>query len=144
MKTCIECGETLGLDSFYAHPRMADGHLNKCKECIKKYSRKHYQLNIEHYSKYDQLRTKLPDRLEKKKIYRRNYRDNNPEKYRAHMLVASAIRSGQIDKKPCEICGATKVEAHHDDYTKPLNVKWFCFRHHREVAHSQRVTAESV
>ena len=30
------------------------------------------------------------------------------------------------------------VEAHHDDYFKPLDVRWLCFRHHREL-HGQTI-----
>lgn len=40
---------------------------------------------------------------------------------------------GKLNRLPCEICGTTeKVEAHHDDYTKPYDVRWLCFNHHRE------------
>lgn len=35
MKKCIRCGENKGLSEFYAHPKMRDGHLNKCKSCCR-------------------------------------------------------------------------------------------------------------
>lgn len=41
------------------------------------------------------------------------------------------LRDKHIERKPCEVCGA-KAEAHHDDYNKPLEVRWLCFKHHRE------------
>ncbi len=36
MKVCFKCGQAKSLDHYYAHPRMADGHLNKCKDCTRK------------------------------------------------------------------------------------------------------------
>lgn len=44
-----------------------------------------------------------------------------------------AIRDGLLVRKPCEVCGARKVEAHHDDYAKPLDVRWLCKLHHTEL-----------
>ena len=35
MKKCFKCGIEKELSEFYAHPRMGDGHLGKCKECTK-------------------------------------------------------------------------------------------------------------
>ena len=37
-KTCVDCLKELPIDAFYKHKEMADGHLNKCKTCKKKYS----------------------------------------------------------------------------------------------------------
>ena len=44
---------------------------------------------------------------------------------------------GRIFKKPCKVCGDLNVEAHHEDYSKPLDVVWLCHKHHG-VVHSHR------
>lgn len=44
----------------------------------------------------------------------------------ARSLVSSALRRGILKKQPCEVCGKRVVDAHHDDYTKPLEVRWLC------------------
>lgn len=36
------------------------------------------------------------------------------------------IRKGEIIPQPCEVCGCPHTEAHHDDYNKPLDVRWLC------------------
>lgn len=49
----------------------------------------------------------------------------------AHRIVERAVRKGILIPKPCEKCGTNKnVEAHHDDYDKPLDVQWLCRKHH--------------
>jgi len=45
----------------------------------------------------------------------------------------SAVRRGQLVRQPCERCQTSIfVDAHHDDYGKPLDVRWLCRIHHRE------------
>lgn len=57
----------------------------------------------------------------------------NPEKRRAHKKVECALLSGKLVRQPCERCGTTvPVHAHHDDYSKPLEVMWLCQTHHKE------------
>ena len=60
----------------------------------------------------------------------RKWRIENPEKIKAHRKVYGALRNGTLFKKPCEVCGEIKVSAHHDDYNKPLKIKWLCKIHH--------------
>lgn len=42
------------------------------------------------------------------------------------------IKRGKIIKQPCKICGDLNVQAHHNDYSKPLEVQWLCPTHHIE------------
>ena len=57
----------------------------------------------------------------------------NPEKRLAHEQVKYAKRTGELVPDPCEVCGETKVHAHHDDYSRVLDVRWLCRAHHREL-----------
>jgi len=51
---------------------------------------------------------------------------------RAHQALQRAVRRGVLQRGPCEGCGTTtKVEGHHDDLTKVLEVRWLCFTCHR-------------
>lgn len=60
------------------------------------------------------------------------WRLTHPSRYRAHVAVGKAINRGVLVKQPCEVCGTTKgrIDAHHDDYDKPLEVRWLCRKHH--------------
>lgn len=75
------------------------------------------------------------DPVEKQRILETNRRwaKRNPEKREAHKQVMYALRRGQLNKMPCEVCGQTKVEAHHENYSIPLNVVWLCKKHHVEA-----------
>ncbi len=49
----------------------------------------------------------------------------------AHDAVGYAIDTGRLSRCPCEVCGSAKAQAHHDDYRRPLDVRWLCITHHR-------------
>lgn len=139
-KVCFKCEKEKDIGDFYKHPKMGDGHLGKCKECTKKDVFKNYRKNISYYKEYDLRRNKTPDRKGQFAERQVRQRANNPQKYKANTAVGNAIRDGRLAKLPCEKCGDTKdVQAHHDDYSRPLDVRWLCFKHHKEV-HGQVVT----
>ena len=54
-------------------------------------------------------------------------------KHKVRALTRGYIKAGHLVKEPCEVCGKkTTVEAHHDDYTKPMDIRWLCKKHHDE------------
>lgn len=55
-------------------------------------------------------------------------------KISARRKLRNAVRRGQIERGACERCGNAKSQAHHLDYSKPLEVRWLCSAHHA-VAH---------
>jgi len=55
-----------------------------------------------------------------------------PEKVLARKLVSRAVERGALLRGDCEVgddCHG-RVEAHHDDYSRPLDVRWLCSKHH--------------
>jgi hypothetical protein len=62
--------------------------------------------------------------------YRRRQMERDPEKEAARRAVLYAVRTGKLVRQPCEKCGETPAEGHHDDYSKPLEVRWLCPTHH--------------
>lgn len=126
VKTCFVCGATLPIDDFYRHPQMADGHLNKCKECCKTQAHKYRRLKTEYWREYDRQRNQTPERKSLAYQTTKKLRQLYPERNKARAIVGKAIRSGQLQRQPCALCGATRTEAHHPDYSKPLEVVWVC------------------
>lgn len=55
------------------------------------------------------------------------------KRLRARAKVGHAIRDRRLVPLPCEICGDEMSEAHHNDYNKPLEVSWLCYKHHKEI-----------
>ena len=111
VKTCFKCGATKPLTFFYKHKMMADGHLGKCIRCTRKDVNENREKKPEYYRAYDK---------------KRGFRVYDPNKRLARVLAKD------IPRKPCEVCGALKVDAHHDDYEKPYEVRFLCRKHHME------------
>lgn len=69
------------------------------------------------------------------------WQKKHPERFSVHQQVYRAVKAGKLVRKPCHLCGEIKVEAHHFDYSKPLEVEWVC-RHHHELADKIRQISE--
>ena len=121
------------------------------EEEIKKYKATYYKENKERLSAQARIynsahREQINERARKYRQTNREkatewtsaYRKRYPEKYRAHLLVQYALRAGEMSRQPCEVCGIEKTEAHHDNYNRPLDVRWLCHKHHMKI-HTQVV-----
>lgn len=131
-KTCFKCSAVKPLEEFYKHPKMGDGHLNKCKECTKFDATKHRSENLEKIRIYDKQRSSLPHRRALQAACTRAWRSQDKRRSAAHRAVAKAIRQGEIVKIPCVRCSSVKSVAHHEDYDKPLEVMWLCDPCHKQ------------
>lgn len=156
---CQTCAADKPEDDFYRQNAGSGRHLH-CKECVKARARKYRADNLEYVREYDRNRGQLQHRREANRIRSKSYSHlprkewiaRNREKRNAHIALNNALRAGKITKpERCEKCNGTYgIHGHHDDYSKPLQVKWLCrFCHgerHRELneirRQAQRMAAE--
>jgi hypothetical protein len=138
MKICVSCNIRKSKIDFYDADK-------KCKECRKALVKKYRAKNLEKIREYDQSRANLPHRVAAREAYKKTERgiergnfgkyawiDRNREKRDAHIIVGNALRHGKLIRQPCA-CGNPKSEAHHEDYSKPLEVVWLCRRCHIDL-----------
>jgi hypothetical protein len=131
-KECFKCKAIKPLEEFYKHPMMADGRLNKCKECTKRDSNKHRSDNLEKVRAYDRQRGKTPKRIALSVELTKSWRAEDKRRQVAHNKVRRAIIKGLLVRQSCQRCGNAKTEGHHEDYDKPLDVMWLCTPCHKQ------------
>lgn len=141
-KVCFKCDARLPLSEFYKHPKMADGHLNKCKNCTKLESTKHRNENIEKIREYDRERAKEEKRKKSSFIISKKWREKDPRRNSAHNAVKRAIKNGVLIKEPCKFCQAEKTVAHHENYDHKLSVIWLCQPCHK--SRHKEMAAEGI
>lgn len=118
MKKCNSCGLNFPTTEFFKDSSMTDGLMRRCKTCDKLRCAKRKPSEI-----------RLASNAKRQRKYERKF----PEKQRARMAVLNAINTGELKRQPCEKCGCKDVHGHHDDYSKPLKVRWLCQPHHVEA-----------
>lgn len=124
-KFCPKCIRHLPKNSFPRNKANQDGLGVYCRMYQGKISARKWYLN----GGKEKLR-------KSQAIYRRkNGRHNycSKEQRWARKTLENALTFEKISKKPCDVCGVEKVEGHHQDYRKPLEVIWLCNKHHRQI-----------
>lgn len=142
MKTCNRCLKNKPLSGFYKIGAI-------CKECKRIEQRQRFLA----YSQDPNWVAKERKRTRERNIrlgYAEKYRattkaqkkrlaeikkawiERNPAKRKAHNILSAALRDGKIKKKRCEVCGKY-AQAHHPDYSKPLEIVWLCPKHHKQI-----------
>lgn len=126
MKQCKKCLETKQKEEFNNDKTRKDGKFPYCIICVKK-DRVIYNQSEKGKESLKRMHLKQKEWF---KEYFKKYRKKDLTKYIARNAVANAIRDKKIVKGKCNICGEVKVEGHHEDYLKPLEVIWLCKKHH--------------
>jgi hypothetical protein len=152
-KRCITCLISKPLSEFYSHREMKDGTLNQCKVCLRRLRTEFRNRNIERIREADRKRHLLPKHQAAVKRYQSTERgrkiatkakadwaERNKNRRKAQWTLSNAIRDKRIFKKDlCERCGSGgKLEAHHPDYSKPLEVLWVHDLCHKAIHKEER------
>lgn len=129
-KRCSHCGATKPGALFHRDRVNQDGLRSWCAECWDGVLRERRTEAPEHY------------RSAKRASWHRNkHKVVYDLKRRAKARVQEALRAGWLHRMPCEVCGVYRVHGHHDDYSKPLQVRWLCALHHSAVHREARERA---
>lgn len=139
-KTCTKCLQVFPATAahFHRHPVSADGLKTRCKDCQCSAEAARYQAKSddEKATFKSQVASWRAANKPRTRAASDKWIRNNPQKRRAQQMVAVEIRSGRMARCACERCGSANAQAHHDDYSKPLDVRWLCPRDHAR-AHAE-------
>lgn len=136
---CSRCGLTKPIADFYLKRNGNPWAI--CRACRLVRQRQVYLNRAEYYKQYAKI---YHQHNRKQKLQTlSDWQKRNREKCRAHWHRWKAERNGLLIRPAhCELCGAmVSLHAHHTDYSRPLDVEWFCSRCHGEWHRTQREMA---
>jgi hypothetical protein len=139
MKLCKACNsqQYKPLSDFYPDQRTKDGHASICIPCWHDRVQAKYEAAEPGSKRAYKIRWHEQNR-ERTQLHESTRRAKNRAQIRARMILSHAIRDGSIQLLPCFVCGDPKSQAHHHDYSKPLEVTFLCRLHHDE-AHKNEI-----
>ena len=135
-KTCSKCGRKLPVTSFNWRNKAEGDRQDTCRECFSRYNHERYLRKRAEIK--DAVRKYMAENSETVLKTRLATNARHPTKVNARKCVEAAINAGVL-KRPdhCSGCGCSnsehRIEAHHNDYSKPLDVIWLCTPCHREM-----------
>ena len=141
MKKCSGCGRLLPLSEFSKKKGSSDGLQSRCRKCFSNYNKARYLSNPSKF-KAD-VRRYREENPERELATRIKSCERKPTHKNAYMAVDAALRCGVLIRpQVCSGCGCPdtehRIEAHHHDYTKPLDVIWLCPTCHDRVDAERR------
>lgn len=142
-KVCSKCHLSKSRSEFTRHTKPADGLNWWCRPCANAAVRAARLRNIDYYREYDRVRAMGPEREASLAKSRARHVAKHRERLVATNAANNAVRDGKLSPPAgCQRCGARKrLEKHHDDYSKPLDVAWLCKPCHF-IADASRRTRE--
>lgn len=120
-KRCFKCEKTLPISEFYRHPRMGDGHLNKCKDCTKEDVSKRYKILSDDYNWVQKERKRGREKYTKLGYKDRYKTESSP----IQKNLSRSLRARGFD--------TTGKEAHHWNYNLLDSVFLMSRRAHRRL-----------
>jgi hypothetical protein len=132
MKVCSSCGTEKPESEYTKRKASKDGLASACRECLKERDAKRYEKEREHRIARHKAYMATPQGKEAHKRATEKWKDANKVRRAAQIILGNALKYKTITRQPCWVCGE-KAEAHHPDYSRPLDVVWLCKKHHKEV-----------
>ena len=140
-KTCSTCACVLPLTAFSPHKGSSDGRQSRCRTCCNRVREESRRANPEPSRQAARLYNRRHRKVKHERL--RLYNQAHPDRTAAVAAVQHAKYTGKLAPQPCEVCGATeRIQGHHDDYSKPLDVRWLCAIHHKAVHMDLRFKAD--
>jgi len=139
-KVCRKCGARQKLSNFTCAKSNRDGFDNRCKDCRRALAINYYRANSEYFADARQRQRATSGWKQYMVRAKRKDRLSHPSHHKARQAVSKALATGILIRQPCQFCGASKVEAHHQSYDKPLEVIWVCPPCHRKQFHPHKVS----
>ena len=144
MQTCSKCKSQKPHSEYYKSSKTV------CKPCCLEKCAEYREKNREKVRAHDRERNNTDARRKDRRDRNRRKYENpefrasetarhkrnvekHPIRHSAVWAANNAQKAGKLHKEPCQRCGQVdNVQAHHEDYSKPLDVVWLCPKHHGE------------